>query len=267
MVTSPVVECKLNAIHALFLHAISLARSGDQAMVDAILHIVRVSTLFKFSWQGSFWEPTPATTLISPYIRSYPWDQHTISEWVAAVSAVPYSEEVCVSVVDMLLQLARRNTIREYIPIGIWAWLKKRSSLPPVCSGRYLGTDGGDVRHIRRLGDLDILKSYFLLVWSEWKCHEESDFDEMQASIVEDLAGIRMQHHRTDLIKRLDQILGELDRGLEHLKQVRPRTKENHVHERKEQYRRLREVLLKVDRGAMRILAGMSKVGRFQFQH
>jgi hypothetical protein len=253
-----------NTIEALSPHAISLARSGNQAMIDAILHIARTSSTYFFS---TILEATPITTLISPYACSYPWDQNTISEWAAVVSAVPYSEEVGVTVVDMLLRLAWTDTILEYIPIDVWAWLKKPSSLPPVCLGRDWGTKRGVVRHIRRLRDLDILKSYFLLVWSEWNHIEESGLDEMQASIVEDLGGIGMQHHRTDLIKRLDQVLGELDRGLEYLQQVQRRIGEGDVHERKEQYRRLREVLLEVDRGAMRILAGMSNVDQFHFQH
>jgi hypothetical protein len=257
---------KFNNIAALSPHAISLARSGDQTMIDTILRIARVSNTYAFM-DSTIREPTPTTTLISPYTRSYPWDQNTISEWAAVVSAVPYSEEVGVTVVDMLLRLAKRDTVRECIPIDVWVWLKKPSSLPPRCQGRDEGTEGDIVRHIRRLRDLDILKSYFLLVWSEWGLLRKSGFDETQASIVEDLAGIEMQHHRTDLIKRLDQVLGELDRGLEHLKKVRSRITEDHVHKMKGQYRRLREALWEVDRGAMRILAGTCKVDRFQFQH
>jgi hypothetical protein len=245
-----------DTVYALFPHAISLARSGDQAMVDAILRIVRAPTLFISKWQRRFGRPTPMTTLISPYTPWYPRDQNTISEWAAAVSAVPYSEEVGVSVVDMLLRLARRDTIRKYIPIDVWAWLKNPSSLPPVCPGRDVGSGGGVVRHIRRLGDLDILKSYFLLVWSEWNLLEVSGFDEMIASIVEDLAGIEVQHHRTNLIERLDQVLGELDRGLEG-RQIQQGITVDDFLEGKKKYRRLREVLLEVDRGAMRILTGM----------
>jgi hypothetical protein len=235
-------------------------------MIDAILRIARVSNTY-FLRSSRIWGQTPVITLISPYTYSYPWDQNTISEWAVVVSAVPYSEEVGVSVVDMLLRLARRDTIRKYIPIDVWAWLKKRLSLPPECQGRDRGTGGGIVRHIRRLRDLDILKSYFLLVWSEWNFLEDSGFDEMQASIVEDLGGIGMQHHRTDLIKRLDQVLGELDRGWEYLNQAQWWITEDDVHKREEQYRRLREVLLEVDRGAMRILVGMCKVDWFHFQH
>jgi hypothetical protein len=73
------------------------------------------------------------------------------------------------------------------------------------------------VRHFRGLGDVDILKSYFLFIWSEWS--QLSDVGGMLVSIREDFGGIGMGHHRDDLIKRLDHVLGQLDRGLDYLEQ------------------------------------------------
>ena len=152
------------------------------------------------------------------------------------------------SVVNTLLQLATSGAKQLYIPIEIWAWLKKQPSLPPVCEGRDWGTGQNLVRFVRGIGDLNILKSYFLLVWSEWNSLFDSGFVEMQVSIVEDLGGIGMQRHRQDLIERLDHILGELDRGLEHFKQHQWWAEENDVQRRKARYRTLREALLEQTR-------------------
>ena len=73
---------------------------------------------------------------------------------------------------------------------------------------------GDVVRWAREFGDLGVLKSYFLLLWSEW-FHIDSwsgGLTEMQISIQEDFGGIGMGCHREDLIKRLDHVLGQLNR-------------------------------------------------------
>jgi len=38
----------------------------------------------------------------------------------------------------------------------------------------------------------------------------------------EDFCGIEMDRYRVDLVQRLDHVLGELDRGLEYLREDRP---------------------------------------------
>ena len=269
-------DSKHKAMNVLLPHAVSLEESGDHKMLDAITRVARTSNPRGFTWR--YIEPSMAillnkptapsldraTTLLSPYVPWEYWDKNTIAMWVGAVSAVPYSEEVDWSVVDTLLQIATMGYLRPYIPTDIWAWLKKPSTLPPVCKGRYRGTEQDLVRHVRGLGDLGILKSYFLLVWSEWDALRNSGFAEMQVSIVEDLCGIGMQHHREELIKRLDRILGEMDRGLEHLKQRKPWIEAEAVQQGKKQYRTLREVLLQVDREAMKTLAGMFQIHQIQ---
>jgi hypothetical protein len=92
----------------------------------------------------------------------------TVTRWGAAALAVPYTEEVGQSVVDALLQIASVDLLRPYIPIELWAWLKKGPTLPPACQGRSFGTAPEVVRLICQLGDTETLKAYFLLVWSEW---------------------------------------------------------------------------------------------------
>lgn len=233
-------------------------------MVDGISHLARTTSHFPFGWDSAeshvaarrFRGPTPsslnrATVLLSPYLAWSYWNENTIAGWGAAASAVPYSEEVGSSTVDTLLRIASLDNERSYIPIDVWEWLKKQQSLPPVCWGRSYGTGPGIVRHVRGFADLDLLKSYFLLVWSEWNTLDDRGSTEISVSIVEDLSGIGKQRHRDDLIERLDHILGELDQGLEHFKQHNPQTGEDDIQKRKEQYGILRGVLVEVDRKAI----------------
>ena len=238
-------------------------------MIDAIFNVARNSIGWSFSWDSSrsyvahllSEQTTPsldrATILLSPYLHLHRWDKQMVIGWTAVVSRVSYSEEVGSSVVDTLLQLGSEVTLRPHIPIGIWAWLKEEPSLPPWCVGRDLSNQT-PLCYLRGLGDLDILKSYLVAVWSEWD-HLFSHFSEMQNSIVEDFGGVGMHHYRADLIKRSDHILGQLNRKLEYFKQFNPSTNAGDVEYRKMQYGRLMEVLLEVDKNATRVLAGMSR--------
>ena len=187
---------------------------------------------------------------MSPYV---PWDDelhdgHTVARWAAAASATPYTEEIGRSVVDALLQIASVDSLRPHIPVDLWAWLKELPSLPPVCQGRSAGRKEAVVRHVRGLGDIEITKAYFLLIWSEWNFLYTSGLDEMQASIREDFGGIESRHHREDLIKRLDHVLGELDRGWEHIERHKPGINQYQLRRANMDYRTLKEVLLEVER-------------------
>ena len=139
-----------------------------------------------------------------------------VAVWARSTSVVPYTEEVCQSVVDMLLQFGSEETSN---PSGVWSWLKERPSLPPTCLGRRVGTRGHVVETVQALNNLEVLKSYFLLVWSEWgDFRDDSGFREMCATLWENFCGTGTSYHRTELLQRLDHILGQLDLGLEHLK-------------------------------------------------
>jgi len=121
-----------------------------------------------------------------------------------------------------------------------------------------VGTMGDVVRTVRGLGDVEILESYLFLVWSEWDTVYLSGITEMCASIREDLCGIGMGRRREVLIKRLDHVLGQLDRGLGHLQQQNPVLGGDHVPEAREQYGELRDILLEVDKEASEILTSTS---------
>jgi len=176
-----------------------------------------------------------AAVLASCYL---PWwnflnDKHLIQLWATATSGVPYTDEVGQSVVDTLLQIASNGSLQPHIPVSMWLWLNKHPLLPPTCIGHWQGSTQVVLQAVRALGDKETLKSYLLLVWSEWDpihlggvhnysgqhySHQKSLY-EMCTSIREDFSGIRMRQHREDLLQWLDHVLGQLDLGLGHLQQ------------------------------------------------
>ena len=262
----PTFQSKRKAINSLFPYAVRLARDGQRGMVDVILRIASNSTSGGFAWRRIgpyittwFDESSPpylnqAIALASPFAgwvrRSY--TQSAVVRWAAAALATPYSAEIGQSVVDALLQIAWSESLRPHIPTDVWALLKMRPHLPPVCPGRSIGQTPHVVHYIRRLGDIEILKSYFLLVWSEWETVPHiGGHAGAEAAITEEFCGIEKRHHRQDLMQRLDYIQGQLDLGLEHFKQHQPWIEEYVIEERKEQYKQLREVLVEVERSAM----------------
>jgi len=157
-------------------------------------------------------------------------------------------------VINTLLRISDISTLHSHIPIGIWEWLKKRPSLPPVCRVRSSGSWPSTVLYIRALGDIEILKSYLLVIWSEWDSLNPAGLIEMQAAIREDFGVVTMWYHRDDLIERLDHVLGELDRGLAYFAQHQTQIDNDEIQRRKEQYGELKNALLEVEKEAMKPL-------------
>jgi hypothetical protein len=212
----PPLHLKRKAISVLLPYAVRQQRDGKCGMLDALLRAVGASARLMWTHVGQyiptlFNEASPqAIVLVSPYVN---WErlndrEDLIPRWATAALAAPEIEEVDRSVVETLLHIASIDSLQPHIPVSIWVWLKKRPSLPPVCLGRSYGTKGDVVRHVRALGDIEILKSYFLLVWSErGSINQDGSLTEMQISIREDFGGVVMGRHRQDLIERLDYIL------------------------------------------------------------
>jgi len=256
----PLLHAKRKAISSLLPYVLRQERVGQQDMLGTLSHIATTMDSEQFIWHciqpyitALCNNPNPLSLdqviiLGSPHVpwRTGPHNENTVTRWATAASAVPYTEEVGESVVDALLHIASVDSLRPHIPIDIWAWLKKQPSLPHWSPGRSRATEGHVVRHVRALGDIEVLKSYLLLVWSEWDFIWPDGFGEMCTSIREDFGGIEMGHHREDLIERLDHVLGQLDRGLGHFKERKPSLDAGHIQRAKDHYGELK-VLLEVD--------------------
>jgi len=138
--------------------------------------------------------------------------QGLISKWAAGISVAPHTEDVAGSVVDTLLQIAANPHLRPFIPADAWSWLNERPSLSPTCRGLSSGCHRDIVRMVRALDDTEILTSYLITIWSEWKILGYDNFVEMQISVREDFKGIGAGYHRAELIQQLDSIVDELYR-------------------------------------------------------
>jgi len=258
---------KRKAINALLPYSIRLVESGQQRMADTLSYLSEVSNPGEFAWHciqplmaAVFDRPsTPSLdrviTLVSPYLD---WDNHhfnqdTVTRWSTAALAVPYTEEVGRSVVNALWRIASVDALRQHIPVNIWSWSNNKTFIPPAWLGGYIRTQEV-VRQVRALGDKEILKSYLLLVWLDWRWLGHASLAEMCAAITEDLNGIGMGHHREDLIKRLDHALKrDLGYPIEHRPDLNPLV----LALAKGEYQRLKEVLLEVDE-AIRVLYSTS---------
>ena len=245
---------KRKAITTLLPYAIWQELNGEPRMLDVLLYATRASKMLGFTWHRAKQfanvtfsnATTRAIILISPHI---PWDllpdrEDLVQQWAAATSVVPYSEEVAQSVVDTLLQIVSTRDPLPHITIDVWSWLTELPYLPPVCVGRYFGTQQRVVDAVRRLEDIEILKSYLLLTWSEWDTFDS--YHEICALADKDFGGFGMGHHRVDLIQRLDLILDRLDWGFEYFVQQNPHFREDFFQSMKYQYQRLRETLLEI---------------------
>ena len=265
------VMLKRKAIGALFPYALRLQRRGHKDTADS--EVFPPTTHGATNSERFVWlciKLNRIVALASP--PDAPWgdgsyDGGAVTKWALAASAIPYTEEIGRSVVDVLLHAASIGSIPSHTPTGVWALLEKRPSLPSRRLGWPGATNGDVVRRVRRFGDIEVLEAYLHLVWSEWDCVEGSERDsvgsrsglaEMQISIREDFGGVRVGHHREELINRLDYVLAQLDRGLEYLGQHKPGIDEGYIQTAKEQYEGLRKVLLEVDGEVANILASKS---------
>jgi len=248
---------KRKAITTLLPYAVRLERDGMGRMLDVCLRAAVVADDLGFVWFSSKFladiflskATTRATLLVSPHFHWSFLDVGLglVRQWVATVSVTPCTEEVAQGVVATLLRVMSQPEFRPHITFDVWSWLKRRPSLPPVCAGRRCGTHSNNVKAVRRLNDPEVFKSYLVVVWSEWNSLRGSGFDEMRDAIPQDFGGSGMGHHRADLIQRLGCVLGQLDRGIDYLRQHKPGVDEDDFEDMKDQYGELRGILLEVN--------------------
>ena len=246
------VLSKRKAINTLLPYAIFLEQDGCQGMINAISRAAMVSNLDyknhgKFMWgqvvlyiSRLFEKQSPTSlnrviTLISPYV---PWEgvlnsPAAVARLAAAASAVPYTDEVGQNVVDTLYQIAVISLLRPHIPIDIWGFLKMQPPLPSMYQGIGNGGSKNVVAYLRGLGDIDLLKSNFLLVWTHMNLASPGQVHAMKRSLQEDFSGAEMKQHRKDLVNQLDRVLGQF--GDRHRRAQR-------------YYAELRDALLELDR-------------------
>ena len=254
------IYSKRKAITAFFPHAIWREKNGQHRMLDTFIHTARASQDPRFMWcwiiphvatlleRESSVSLKWAAVLVSPHLlwwgSATGW--HMIQPWAEASFIVPYTDEIGYSVVDTLLRIASNDSLRPYIPIWMWSWLNRCPRLPPVCTGRYLGSTWGVGKTVQELMSIETLKSYLLLIWSEWDCLYDVGYHGMCAMLRKDFSGTVAGQHREDLLQHLNHILGQLDLGLEHLQQCKPSLDRSTFQRMKEQYGKLKEVLVEV---------------------
>ena len=260
---SDLVLSKRKAVNTLFPHAIYLEEIGQPGMIDAILRAAKAldssaPNAGKFMWSRVvpyisrlFEERSPTSmnrviALISPYV---PWDgalnnKVAVARWAAAAKAIPYSDDVGSSVVDALFQIATIDFLQARIPKDIWEWMKKQPPLPPMCYGVLRGGYEGTFYYIRRTGDLDLLKSYFLIRWTERYTLDSDDMRVIEMSIREDFSGAATAKHREDFMKHLDFVIGRFDRSLGLVEEEDQRAP---YEKAKGRYKKLKDILVEVD--------------------
>ena len=249
---------KRKAITAFLPYAVWQERDGGPEMLDTFLHAARASKSQLFTWL-CVWQfadmllskASPhAIVLVSCHIL---WIQlagrgDLVKLWAAATSGVPSTEDLVLSVVDALLQIASRPDLSPHIPTAVWSWMIKKPSLPPVCKGLKFGTRAETLEKVQGLKDIEILKSYFHVIWSEWNHYIFYDeLKSVQTTLRKDFGGIGMGHHRADLIQKLDHTLGELDLGLDHLQQHKPNLDADDIQRMKHRYGELKDILLEMN--------------------
>ena len=252
--TKEQISSKRKAATAFFPYAVWQERDGDPTMIDAFLGVAKASESGDFVWRKVlpflvtlFDETRPDSfnrviALMSPYVHwgAFGANKNSVIRWAAAASAIPYTEEVGRSVVDALLQIASIHSLRQHIPADTWAWLNRRPSLPSVCRGRSRGSSADVVHTVRGIQNIETLKSYLLLVWSEGDYLCPKDLNEMIYSIKEDFKGPKMLH-REDLLKHLNHLLTD------HRARQHPPPRWYPLARRAEtQYARLRDMLQEV---------------------
>lgn len=143
--------------------------------------------------------------------------------------------------VDVLFEMAESDALSPHIPVQAWEWLNKRPIICPSYRGLSYGLSEPVVRVVQGLGDIDLMVSYLLVVFSKRGHLWSEGALAMHRLIREELSGIGLAGYRADLIHQLDYVLSQ--RGWKFW------TGSFAFPGMKERYEKLRWELLEVDRG------------------
>jgi len=177
----PTIRRKRKVITAFFPYVVWHERHRQHPMIsDVFLHVAKSSRTGGFLWRyikpfmNTLFSDASDVSLKRTAILAFSytswnkWDScDLIRAWAETASAIPKEEEVAPSVVDALLQIVYWKLLPPGNHGDVWSWLSLRPSLPPICKGRNLGSHPVVMQQVRGLKDIEILKSYFLVVWSE----------------------------------------------------------------------------------------------------
>lgn len=168
---APIIS-RHGTIRSLLPYAIFLEQRGQKAMFNGMMKAIRTSEFSHFLSPIQLYittlfyrEPTPSLNwiimLVSPHVNWYGLEhrEKAVFLWARAALANPDTEEVDPwAMVETLFQIESVRHLRQVIPIEVWAKLKARRSLPPVCLGRRCGTTLGVVCQVQWLEDFEITK-------------------------------------------------------------------------------------------------------------
>ena len=243
-----------------------MAQGGDTRLLDEILLAVSRSS------QGSSWVRRGIGPLISGML-SAAWgfdvrariavcalscvedawfhvpDKYIfIQHWISAASSLRYTPEIGRSVVEVILRMACVYQWRPHITMKAWGWLARRPQLPPVCRARSLCcNDLGAISKVESLKDIEILKGYLIVVWSEWDWLAPWVCSYMCTVIRKHFRGERKRGHRDELRDRLLHIRKQLDLGLDYLREHGSEMSAACFQPTKEAYEALMETLSEVE--------------------
>ena len=113
---------KYKAISTLIPYAVLQERDGRPEMLDTFLHVARASQEKGYKWlyvkyiiTTLIFKASPRAVVLA--LPHFQWNRVPVGEWndlvavwARSTSVVPYTEEVCQSVVDMLLQFGSEET-------------------------------------------------------------------------------------------------------------------------------------------------------------
>ena len=176
-------------------------------------------------------------------------DKYTfIQRWASAASRLRYTPEIGQSMVEVLLRMACMYQWRSHITWGTWGWLGRRPQLPPVCRARSLCCNNlGVISEVESLEDVEILRDYLIVVWSEWDWLAPWVCSHMCAVIKRHFGGERERGHRDKLRDRLLHIQKQHNLGLDHLRKLGSEMTAACFQPTKEAYEALMETLSEVE--------------------
>ena len=272
----------IKPLASVLSYAVKTAEDGNAGLLDEILLAVSRSS------QGSSWVRSHIGPLIDQMLST--WDSdvrvriavHALSyvedawfhaankhifvvRWVSAASRLEYTPEIGQSVVEVLLRMACMYHWRPHITREAWRWLERRPQLPPVCRARSLCcNDLGAISKVESLGNIEILKGYLIVVWSEWDWLAPWVCSYMCTVIRKHFGGEREKGHRDELRDRLLHIQNQLDLGLDHLRKLGSEMTAACFQPTKEAYEALMETLSEV--GILSEVETLSEVGSVQIR-